>query len=207
MSNATVTVCLAPTPPGDVYGAIGKAMEPYALNSEATSLAGREWDHWRIDAGDDRRYPVNPAFDGDPRLIYADQWESTPNRKRLPLQCDGGPISLLDLDQMRINTADDARVEWNWRLGNPNVNVQPPAESLTVFIAARVQWAIATFALLTLDGLWIDPDTPGPFLDVLPDTTRTDAYDHQRAVHAREATRYIESLADDCIIVQLRYHC
>ena len=181
MSNAYVTVCLPPTQPGNVYDAIKTAMAPYDFNSAANDWGGGEWDHWHIDAGDTRRYPVKPEYDGDPRLIYADQWEPTPNRQRLPLQCDGGPVGLLDLDRLQTDAVSDA-----------------PAER---------QWAIATFALLPLDRLWIDPDTPGPFLDVLPDATTTEAYEHQCVVYAREATRYIESLADDRIIVQLRYHC
>ncbi len=60
-------------------------------------------------------------------------------------------------------------------------------------------WAIATFALLTTDGQWIDADQPGPFSRSLPGEDRSAAY-------ARQATAYLDALAGDRVIVRLLCH-
>jgi hypothetical protein len=61
-------------------------------------------------------------------------------------------------------------------------------------------WAIATFALLTLDGQWIDAERPGRFAKVPPGETPSAAY-------ARQAAAYLEELDEDRVIVRLSCHC
>jgi hypothetical protein len=184
----------------------------------------------------------------------------------VPLQCDGGPRAVLDLDATRANAIADARHDWeaeqqDWeRL----VSLNPPAQPLTVFLArhradpqgypreraladhhsqpliralnhrpaddsysypnlaiwipgpdsdpvtyysrdpevdlaAATAWAIPTYALITVDGQWIDTDQPGPFGATLPGEDVSVAY-------ARQATAYLDSLDGGCVIVRIGCH-
>jgi hypothetical protein len=60
-------------------------------------------------------------------------------------------------------------------------------------------WAIATFALLTTDGQWIEAGQPGPFGHALPGEDRSAAY-------ARQATAYLDGLDGDYVVVRLLCH-
>ncbi|MFE0458916.1 hypothetical protein ACFW1A_06595 [Kitasatospora sp. NPDC058965] len=60
-------------------------------------------------------------------------------------------------------------------------------------------WALASFALLTLDGQWIDAECPSACVDVVPG-------EDPRAAYARWAAAYLDDLDDDCVIVRLSCH-
>ncbi|MGI5239870.1 hypothetical protein [Dactylosporangium sp. CA-139066] len=87
-----------------------------------------------------------------------------------------------------------------WVLG-PNAD---PITSFTrdpqpVFDDAAA-WAVTSYALLTIDGRWIDPDQLGPFAGL---RERQDA----GSAYARQSNAYLDSLEEDCIIVRLLCHC
>ncbi|WP_344134344.1 hypothetical protein [Luedemannella flava] len=61
-------------------------------------------------------------------------------------------------------------------------------------------WAVTTYALLTTDGQWIDPDQLGPFAELRDGEDADDAY-------ARQSSAYLDNLDEDCVIVRLLCHC
>lgn len=61
-------------------------------------------------------------------------------------------------------------------------------------------WAVTTYALLTADGHWIDPERLGPFAAPHPGEEADEAY-------ARQADAYLDNLGDDYVIVRLLCHC
>ncbi|MFB7600676.1 hypothetical protein [Streptomyces sp. NPDC056160] len=101
MSRFYATVCLPPTPPGEVLQAIATAMAPYDLNlgSENSNPDGH-WDGWTICSTAHNAYLVLPRHDGDPRLVTA----ATVPRGMVELdvlgslECCGGPRGLLEFD-------------------------------------------------------------------------------------------------------------
>ena len=60
-------------------------------------------------------------------------------------------------------------------------------------------WAIAEWALLTVDGRWIDAERRGPFAPPRDGESVADAY-------ARQSDAYLETVDDDVIIVRLLCH-
>ncbi|GIG59929.1 hypothetical protein Lfu02_43010 [Longispora fulva] len=68
------------------------------------------------------------------------------------------------------------------------------------FLDAVAASAIATWAVLTVDGTWIDGDQSGPLDDiaVVPEAGNA---------HLRRVAAYIEALDDDVLVIQLLCHC
>ncbi|GAA4077362.1 hypothetical protein GCM10022233_65410 [Streptomyces shaanxiensis] len=97
MTKFIVTVCLPPTRPRKLPGAIAAAMAPYDINlTDDRNPVGR-WDWWVIHSDTESPYLALPAHDGDRRLITA---STVPRRKAgldalPPLECYGGPRGLL----------------------------------------------------------------------------------------------------------------
>lgn len=135
MTKFFVTVCLPPTKPRKLPGAIAAVMAPYDLNlTDAWNPVGH-WDWWRIHTDAQSPYLVLPAHDGDRRLVTA---STVPRRKAAldalgPLECYGGPRGLLDLDAMRRRAArgHDALLA-AWR---ELAALHPPARPLADFTA------------------------------------------------------------------------
>ena len=63
-----------------------------------------------------------------------------------------------------------------------------------------VAWAVTTFALLTLEGQWIEPVQLGPFAEIQDGEDADSAY-------SRQYSDYLDNLDEDCIIVRLLCHC
>lgn len=270
MTKFHLNVCLPPTDPPRLRAALDAAMAPFDMNLSDEWNPRGEWDWWHIDAGDDSRFAVRPAHDGDPRLIHQPTHPSGSPRDRQPLRCDGGPRGLLDFDATRAHAADRARAGAHARQRDfaRLVADHPPAEPLTAFLArhradpagypraravadhhgqplvkalnhrsawerypalglwvlgpdsdpithltrdprADVElaeaWALATAALLTVDGRWIEPDRPATRV---PGTgTEGPPGEEPSAVYARQTSAYLEGLDDDCVVVQLLCHC
>lgn len=196
MSHFRVTVCLPPTPPQELRAALDAAMAPFAINTpDDESNPDGQWDHWHIDAGDECRFAYRPECDGDPRLIFGPTYPSGAPRERLPLHCDGGPRSLLDFDATREAAVACAHAEW---LADQD-SQYPRGTELQPELGKAAAWAIATYALLTVDGQWLCVDWPESFAKPLPGESSNDAY-------ARQATAYLEELDQDCVIVGLYCH-
>jgi hypothetical protein len=197
VSHFRVTVCLPPTPPQEVHAALDAAMAPFDINApDDLWTPDGQWDHWHIDAGDDgRRFAYRPECDGDPRLIFEPTYPSGAPRERLPFRCDGGPRGLLDFDATREAAVAWARAYW---LADQD-SKYPSARELQPTLDEAAAWAIATYALLTVDGQWRCVDWPGSFAEPLPGESSSDAY-------ARQATAYLEELDQDCVIVGLYCH-
>jgi len=68
--------------------------------------------------------------------------------------------------------------------------------------AEVARWAIPTWALLTLDGRWIEADD-GPIDGV---RATDEKWRRRKADHAAESERYILSLPPDVVLVRLYYH-
>lgn len=173
MTKFRINVCLKPCATHEVNAALTAAMAPFDINlSDDDFNPEGEWDWWRIDAGHGDRFAVKPEHDGDPRLIHADD-------DREPLRCDGGPRGLLDFAATRQQAVDRA-----------HAGQQDEAAT----------WAVTKYALLTLEGQWIDPRRLGPFTGPHPGEEPGTAY-------ARQSDGYLDGLDADCIIVRLLCHC
>lgn len=61
-------------------------------------------------------------------------------------------------------------------------------------------WAVTKYALLTLEGEWIDAKGLGPFTGPRGDEDAGTAY-------ARQSNAYLDDLDEDCIVVRLLCHC
>lgn len=130
-----VTVCLPPTKPRKLPGAITTAMAPYDVNLNDDWNPVGQWDWWVIYADPESPYLALPAHDGDRRLVTA---STVPRGKTQldalgPLECYGGPRGLLDFDAMRRRSANrhDARLAaWEELTA-----LHPPARPLSDFIA------------------------------------------------------------------------
>jgi hypothetical protein len=135
VSKFDLNVCLPPTPPEKVRTALAAAMAPFDANSAVGGNPDGEWDWWRIDAGDER-FAVDPAHDGDPRLIHEPSPGGRP-RDPAPLRCDGGPRGLLDLRATRAGAVSRARARIEAERADfaRLVADHPPARPLTVFLA------------------------------------------------------------------------
>jgi hypothetical protein len=265
MSHFSVSVCLPPTSPQELRGALEAAMAPFDINASEDWNPDGQWDRWRIDAGDEDRFAVRPEYDGDPRLIFRAAYPNGDPRDQLALRCDGGPRGLLDFDASREAAVGRARARWHAEQADfaRLLADHPPAEPLTAFLERHNRssggyplkqavadhhaqplvralnhrsawdryphlglwvlgpdsdpisrftrdpqsdleeaavWAVATFALLTLDGQWIDAEWPEAFAKALPGES-------PRAAYARQAAAYLEELDEDCVIVRLYCHC
>jgi hypothetical protein len=197
VSHFYVNVCLPPTPPRELRAALDKAMAPFDINASDDWNPDGQWDHWHIDAGDLwGRFAFRPECDGDPRLIFEPTYPSGAPRERLPLRCDGGPRGLLDFDATRKAAVAWAHAEW---LADQDSEYRR-GEELQPALDEAAAWAIARFALLTLDGQWLSAEWSGSFAKALPGESSPDAY-------ARQATAYLEELDEDCVIVRLYCHC
>lgn len=64
--------------------------------------------------------------------------------------------------------------------------------------AAR--WAVTRYALLTLEGEWIDREGLGSFAG-------PDAGEDGSAAYARQSDAYLDGLDEDCVVVRLLCHC
>jgi hypothetical protein len=141
VSHFDATVCLPPTPPDQAVPALTDVLAPFDINK----YSGREddwnpdgqWDRWRLDGGIEERLAVKPEYEGDPRLIHRRTEPNGEPRERLPLQCDGGPRGLLDLDRMIANDVAQTRVRWRPELEDWKrlVAEHPPALPLAMFLA------------------------------------------------------------------------
>lgn len=87
-----------------------------------------------------------------------------------------------------------------WVLGPESDPISHFTRDIQPDLERAASWALATTALLTLDGQWIEEDRPGPFTNVL-------AGEDPSAAYARQTTAYLDGLREDCIIVRLRCHC
>ena len=181
MAKFGINVCLKPCATHEVSAALTAAMAPFDINlSDEDFNPHGEWDWWRIDAGDGGRFAVKPEHAGDPRLIHGDG-------DREPLRCDGGPRGLLDFAATRQQAVD-------------RVSAGHRAEQRDVAIGEAVIWAVAEYALLTLEGQWISPRSLGPFTGPRPGEDPSAAY-------ARQSDAYLDGLGADRIIVKLLCHC
>lgn len=86
-----------------------------------------------------------------------------------------------------------------WVLGPDSDPVTYYTRDPDADLAAAAAWAVPTYALITVDGQWIDVDHPGPFATALPGEDASGAY-------ARHATAYLDSLDGGCVIVRIRCH-
>lgn len=265
VSEFGVTVCLSPTPHGEVKAALDAALAPFDMNRPPEGNPGGQWDWWHLGAGENQ-FAVKPEYDGDPRLIRERFWPGGAVHDQVPLQCDGGPRALLDFAATRAAAIADARGEWEaeQRDWERLVSLNPPAQPLSAFLARHradpegypreraiadhhsqpliralsrrspddpysypnlavwilgpdsdpityytrdpqtdfdeaAIWAIPTYALITMEGQWIDADHPGTFGTALPGEDASGAY-------ARHATAYLDSLDSGCVIVRIRCH-
>jgi hypothetical protein len=197
VSHFYVNVCLPPTPPQELRAALDAVMAPFDIHTPDDEWnPDGQWDHWHIDAGDRHRFAYRPGCDGDPRLISEPAYPSGAPRERLPLRCDGGPRGLLDFDATREAAVARAHAEW---LADQDSEYHRGKE-LQPALDEAAAWAIARFALLTLDGQWLSAEWSGSFAKALPGESSSDAY-------ARQATAYLEELDEDCVIVRLYCHC
>jgi hypothetical protein len=147
MTKFFATVCLPPTPPRRVPGAIAVAMAPYDMNATDDWNPVGEWDGWIIHARPETPYLVRPEYDGDRRLLTAGTVPggATGLAPLGPLECYGGPRGLLDLAAMRRRVVRGAA-------GGPGA---PHAAW------ADPRGAVPGHALLTPDGRWRDAGTEG----------------------------------------------
>jgi hypothetical protein len=135
MTKFYATVCLPPTAPRKVPGAIAAALAPYDINLGPDWNANGQWDWWVVAATTGAGFLVLPAHDGDRRLITA---STVPRRKAAldplgPLECYGGPRGLLDFDAMRRRSMaghDALLAAWHELAAE-----HPPARPLAVFVA------------------------------------------------------------------------
>ncbi|MFS4095857.1 hypothetical protein [Streptomyces sp. AF1A] len=87
-----------------------------------------------------------------------------------------------------------------WVLGPESDPISCFTRDLRADLDGAASWALATTALLTLDGQWTEADRPGPFTHVLPGEEPSAAY-------ARQTTAYLDGLHEDCIVVRMLCHC
>ncbi|MFF3875438.1 hypothetical protein [Streptomyces sp. NPDC001978] len=160
MTEFSVVVCLPPTAPGTVHAAVAAALAPYDFNATPDGNPAGEWDRWIIDRDPAVEVPfrVLPAHDGDPRLLTAARLPADDVRPLGPLECHGGPRGLLDFTGMRREAA-------------------LRHEALAATREEAIRTALPGFALVTLEGEWIDADDDGywervdSYLDRLPAET------------------------------------
>lgn len=138
MTMYRLTVCLLPFA-GTVEDAITTAMAPFQMYGTDDWSEDWRWDSWTINAGDDLRFPVKPEHDGDARLVYGDRYGTGAKRKRLTLQCDGGPRGLLALDRLRELARTETEQAWHTQqeAWQRLVAEHPPARPLPEFLAAH----------------------------------------------------------------------
>jgi hypothetical protein len=86
-----------------------------------------------------------------------------------------------------------------WVLGPDSDPVTYYTRDPEADFATAAVWAIPTYALITVDGQWIDVDNPGPLGAALPAEDASGAY-------ARHATAYLDNLDGGCVIVRIRCH-
>lgn len=236
MTHFDALVCLPPTEPGDVRGAIAAAMAPYdagtGLDPEESGVG--EWDRWFVDGN----FLVRPPFDHDPAIIREPAWPSGEARVYEPLRCDGGPVRMLDIPAMRTAARERGRRDWAawstllarypraqtladltarhgdgaWEAfaAQPLVRAvreQPPESPLhtapfdndpveyfgddeETFLAALAAAATNAYAVVTLDGDWLDYDS---FAGPARDFTCWQA-------------DYVDELPADAVIVMLSCH-
>ncbi|MEU8927602.1 hypothetical protein AB0D10_42980 [Kitasatospora sp. NPDC048545] len=146
MARDLLTVCLPPTPPGGVTAAIAAAMAPYDYDFEeqpgGPAWQG-EWDSWHVYGGHDGDgFPVSPADEADPRLIFEPTLPNGAVRQRTPSRWDGGPRALLDFDAARAPVA--ARAAEHWRAWQEFTEGFPPAVPFDVF-AERARQDLAGY--------------------------------------------------------------
>ncbi|MEU2623095.1 hypothetical protein ABZ642_34155 [Streptomyces sp. NPDC007157] len=135
MTKFFVTVCLPPTKPRKLSGAIAAAMAPYDHNLTDDWNPVGQWDWWIIHCDTESPYLVLPAHDGDRRLVTA---STVPRRKAEldalgPLECYGGPRSLLDFDAMRRRAEE--RHDALFAVWQDLTALHPPARPLADFVA------------------------------------------------------------------------
>lgn len=181
MTKYGLTVCLPPTPPDGVRAALDAALRPFDHNLTDDWNPAGEWDHWRVNAGEEWQFTVRPGYEADPRLIR------TPgDDPGLPaLTCAGGPRGLLDFPATKAAAAVRERRRLDVERED---GVTEPGPALDRAAAE----ALADTALLTLDGRWRERDRPG---------------EPPWPTFARHVTSYLEALPDDCIVVRLLCHC
>ncbi|MER7752610.1 hypothetical protein [Kitasatospora sp. NPDC097643] len=136
MARDLLTVCLPPTPPGEVAAALDTVMARYSYDFEAQPGGPAwqgEWDSWHVYGGyDGDGFAVSPVHEADPRLIFDPALPSGTPRERTPSRWDGGPRELLDFAAARAPVA--ARAAERLRRWQEFAARHPAALTLETFV-------------------------------------------------------------------------
>jgi len=157
-----------------------------------------QWDYYGLYRFEGPYFPYRPEAAGDPRLRILEYPEGYASRDRIPeltARCEGGPLGLLDLEALRDAFARLAAEEHDaWQAGDgeaPYWRSFRFTDDREDNIAKARAFAVPAFALLRLDGAWVDAGD-----------WRDDYAGYWQYVNA-----YLDALSDDTVVLAVTCHC